>query len=91
MSDDDGVNPELTTTMVVLPNWRICYGGAVYEVGQVVELPLSVAVEWTCWGSVEPNMTHRWTAPKRRKRTDPLRIKEGSRSHAAPWLAAPPA
>lgn len=47
----DAVADEVTTPVVVLPGWRIHYHG-VWGPGQVVALPLSVAVQWLAWGSV---------------------------------------
>ena len=39
--------------MRVLPRWRVYHRGRVYEGGELLELPLLQACEWSAWGSVE--------------------------------------
>lgn len=43
---------EQTATVMVLPHWRLLHDGTVYEAGDQVRMPLSVAVQWLGWGSV---------------------------------------
>ena len=42
----------MNVTVRVLPGWRVYHERRVYESGELVELPLIRAVEWTAWGSV---------------------------------------
>lgn len=53
--DDDVVvvSPPRLYPVRVLPRWRVCHEGRVYESGQVLALDLLTAAEWCAWGSLE--------------------------------------
>lgn len=53
MTTKKPAEPELFP-MRVLPNWRVCISGRVYESGDVVESDLLTAAEWSAWGSITP-------------------------------------
>ena len=59
MSDDydpDAPQPEWHVTVRVLPRWRVCHNGRAYEAGELLELPVIQACEWSAWGSVTTNV-----------------------------------
>jgi hypothetical protein len=41
-------------TVRVLPRWQVLHEGIVYRSGDLVDLPVIQACEWSAWGSVEP-------------------------------------
>jgi len=48
------VSTTATVAVVVNPRWRVLHAGRVYEAGELAELPLLLAAEWSGWGSVTP-------------------------------------
>jgi hypothetical protein len=66
IADDDGVNPELTVAVTVLPGWRIHFDGRTYQSGETAVLPLSVSLQWCAWGSVARDPSYQWAGRKRR-------------------------